>query len=331
MSKPFAVLISDIHFNVNALLWASSSLRQALNRATNLGTPLIIAGDLNDTKAIIRGEVANVIIEILSRASIKVFILVGNHDLLSEKTKESGLDYLKPYATVINKVTKLTDNVTLLPYYNDSAEISNILSAEPAGNTVIMHQGFRGAMMGDYIQDKTSVDPKLASHLRVFSGHYHRHQTIGTITYIGSPYTITFGEANDGPKGFLVLNEDGTYEQIPTNLRKHVIIEGAGDDEGFSVDWDKVHSIGDSDLIWVKLRGSQSNLAKIDKIQLGNLLFNHSNYKLDLIPTDSTVNDATPIDKTNEEIFDSIIDSLSDSKEHKDYLKTLYRSIICNS
>jgi hypothetical protein len=59
MSKPVAVLISDVHFNLSTLELASSAMKMAQNRAVELNVPLVVAGDLTDHKAIIRGEVAD--------------------------------------------------------------------------------------------------------------------------------------------------------------------------------------------------------------------------------------------------------------------------------
>jgi DNA repair exonuclease SbcCD nuclease subunit len=353
MNNPIAVVISDIHFNINTLALASAALKAALSRAELLNIPLIIAGDLNDTKAIIRGEVANALIKILSTARVPVYILVGNHDLLNERGTEHGLNFLAPYAKIIDKITQPGINrggkhTYLIPYQSDSQKIIDFIdSGIPKDSILIMHQGFLGAAMGDYIQDRSSLSPMLFKDLTVISGHYHRHQTItstnevklsldhqnkmrpcgtGTITYIGSPYTITFGEANDGPKGFLILNADGSFQREILNLRKHQIIEFHIDN---LEDVDLLDQVNPHDLVWLKIRGSLSQLSKINKKDLGAKLLGHSNFKLDLIATESNKTEVKRTDSlTDSQLLDNIVDNIKDTQEQKSYLKELWRELV---
>lgn len=326
--RPIGVVISDIHFNLNTLPLASAALKAALDKAAELNVPTIIAGDLHDTKDIIRGKVANQLILLLKQAKTPVHILVGNHDLLNEKASDHGLNYLAPYAHIVEDLSYDWGlKLILVPYQNDSQKIVKFLKDVTSGVTLIMHQGFLGAAMGDYVQDKTSIDPKIVKDFTVISGHYHRHQTIGTVTYIGSPYTITFGEANDGPKGFLILNQDGSFEREILNLRKHVIIEARVIEE--VLQFEEYPNLGKDDLIWLKISGSYSELKKIKKKDLADKFFGHSNFKLDLIP-----DAASPLEiqqaskKTDSEVFDILIDNLQEVDEYKAYLKDFWRKLL---
>lgn len=316
MSKPTAVLISDIHFNINTLKLASAALKTAVDKSNKLKIVLVIAGDLNDTKAIIRAEVANSIIEILSKAEQKVIILCGNHDLVNEKGTEHGLNYLAPYAMIVDEPGYLhEEKLMLVPYHSDTTKLLKFLKEVTPGVTVIMHQGFMGAFMGDYIQDKSSIDPKELSHLTVFSGHYHRHQTINTITYIGSPYTITFGEANDGPKGFLVINNDGSFTRQILELRKHIIVERTPETA-----LDTIEGYNPGDLLWLKVKGPLSHINTIKKSN-----FKYQGFKLDLIPIDSDKIEVKIDTLSNYDLMDILIDNLQDTNEHKEYLKSLWK------
>lgn len=321
MSKPLAVLISDIHFSISTLPIASAALQCALNKAEELHIPLVIAGDLNDTKAIIRAEVANEIIRILKGAKVKVYILVGNHDLVNEKAQDHGLNYLRPYAQIIDEFIQ-DGYLNFIPYQTNPLIIKDIIANVTSGSILIMHQGFLGANLGDYIQDRTSIDPEVVKNFTVISGHYHKHQTIGTVTYIGSPYTMSYGEANDGPKGFLVLHTDSTFVREILYLRKHIKLERTLDTlENPAKQYVK------GDLVWIKVSGPYSELKKLNKKDLGTKLFGHSNFKLDLVPTESEEQIFPEKKMTHEEIFDTIIDSISDSSDEKKYLKRLWREI----
>lgn len=339
MSKQIAVLISDIHFSLTTLPLASAALKAALSKAEELQIPLIIAGDLNDTKAIIRAEVANAIISILEPAKVKVYVLAGNHDLVNEKGSEHGLNYLRPYAEIIDTPQYLTSKIFLVPYLNDTKRFQTqiLMDMFDSGLIMIMHQGFMGAQMGDYIQDKTSLDPSFVRDFIVISGHYHRHQTLwskiasflrlpfgkGTITYIGSPYTITFGEANDGPKGFLILNEDGSFIREILNLRKHIIKECT-----LTTLYEPIDDYNPGDLVWIKVSGTRSELEVIEKKDLGFKLFGHANFKLDLYPIEEDRQILEIKHMSDAELLDQIIDNGPESVHEKLALKDLWRRVL---
>lgn len=322
MVKPIAVCISDIHFNINTLPLASAALKSALRRSEYLGVPLVIAGDLNDTKAIIRAEVANAIISIIKDARTMIYVLVGNHDRINEKSIDHGLNYLEPYANIVDLATYLTSNIGLIPYSSDPKLVLEYFKLNKP-KILIMHQGFMGAQMGDYIQDKTSIDPELVKDYTVISGHYHRHQTLGTVTYIGSPYTITYGEANDGPKGFLILNEDGSFTRQILNLRKHIILN-----RDMQTMNDPVEGYNEGDLVWLKLSGPKVELDQLNKTELGLKLFGHSNFKLDLIPIEESNQKQVKVQNQQDwEILNSIIDASSHDNFIKEQLKALYKEL----
>lgn len=322
--KPITVLISDLHFNVQNLELSSTALATAIGAANNLRIPLVIAGDLNDSKAIIRAEVANRLILLLKEAKTLVYILVGNHDLVNEKGKEHGLNYLKPYATIVDHIIAFNSKFVMMPYYSNMDLLKYHLSKMPKDRNLIMHQGFQGAVMGDYIVDKTSISTDLVKDFRVFSGHYHKHQTIGTVTYIGNPYTMSFGEANDGPKGFLILNDDGTYTREILDLPAHIILDHHVD----SLHVMKMFKLSPSHKVWLKIRGTTLELSSLKKSEIGLKLLGHNNYRLEFIPTDSAKIELQDQNLTDYEILDKIIETTGESAEQQKYLKEVYREVI---
>jgi DNA repair exonuclease SbcCD nuclease subunit len=322
--KPIAVCISDIHFNINNLTLSAMALDAAICESNRLGVRLIIAGDLHDTKAIIRAEVANKVMELLGRAKQTVYLLVGNHDLVNEKGTEHGLGIYAHSAHIVRSKVEV-EGMTLIPY--QSSPEAFLEAIQGSTGIVVCHQGARGAYMGDYVQDRTSVDPNELAGRIVISGHYHKHQTVGSLTYIGSPFTMTWGEAKDGPKGFLVLNEDGTYERRILELRRHKIIE---------VDHDKLHEMSldhrPQDLVWVKIRGPKSALSSI-KRETVQAFLGRNDFKLDFDPNAATnlvSSGRSPRHDTvaSESIIDQVIMALPDTDEHKRHLKALWRSVV---
>jgi hypothetical protein len=340
-SKPVAVLISDIHFTPATLELASSALRQARDMAWAFSVPLVLAGDTLDTKAIIRGECANRLIEILSAAPApRSIVLVGNHDLLNEKGKAHSLNFLAPYSDIIqHPVYDEELESWLIPYQHSPGELQITLNGIKAGSRLIMHQGVQGADLGHYVQDKTSLPKEAFSRFRVISGHYHRAQDImcgppgkrmvGTFTYIGNPYTLSFGEAGHGEKGFRILYADGTLGFVPTNLRKHVIIETTVEelDEADEHGAEPFAIPAKEDLIWIKVRGTHGDLSLLKKAHLAKTL-GRTDFKMDKIYTDAPKLETKSDSLTGEQLLDAIIDNTDDTDEQKAHLKALAREVL---
>lgn len=331
-----AVLISDIHFTVNTLELASQALVQAMTTAYHLDVPLIICGDTMDGKAIIRGEVANRLIGLFKDSIQKpkeIIVLVGNHDLLSEKSKEHALEFLKPYCTIIESAVIYDRRLALylIPYISDLNALQGHLKAIPKGSTIIMHQGVQTAYMGHYVQDHTSLPKEAFDGFRVISGHYHRRQDIqcgetGLFSYVGNPYTLTFGEANDGPKGYCLLQQDGSLINQPLELRKHLIVNRT------FLDWDDpIQDLNPGDLVWFKVTGTQSQLAVLKKQIIADKHFRgDKNFKLDKICTDdkTAVLPTETCNLKDEDVLDALIDKTKESPTQKEHLKKLWRKVM---
>ncbi len=341
-----AVIISDVHLNHKTEELAAAALIQAIEKANELYVPLVIAGDLNDTKCLLRAECVNRLLLILQMAIVPVYILIGNHDRINEKAEAHSLEFLKQVHGVIvvdtpRYVSEL--KAYLIPYQHDTGDLRRILADCTAGSTIIMHQGILGAFMGEYVVDKSSIEPKYLAPFRVISGHYHRRQTIetdgkkhagyfeiGTFNYIGTPYSITHAEANDGPKGFRIYREH-SLDFIPCGLRKHVKLtmdhkELA--DRLAGVDYDRI-DINPEDILWLQVKGPASELDRISKRDVGAHFLGHQNFKLDPIYDEAELLDAEEIRNfTDEELLDKIIQDSEETDQQKLYLKQTWREII---
>lgn len=327
-----AVLISDTHFSLKTLEVASQAYIQALDYAKKHDLPFIDCGDLTNDKAVLRGEVVNQLLHIFSKyPTVKKYLLVGNHSLLNEKSKEHVLHFLQPHAMIIDKPyydKKL--NLGFIPYNADKEETKKQVLLFKPTTTLIMHTGFIGAYMGEYIKDDSSLDPKDFDTYKIISGHYHKRQNLNNIFYVGNPYTLSFAEANDGPKGYVVLNSDQSLDFIPTNLRRHVVLDL---DVEKLVDF--VNTVQNDaptvyDIILVKLKGPEKKLKQITKDSLGHKLFGHTNFKLELHATDKKIDYINKHTKTlsNVEIFDTLISEHCNDVKKADELKKLWRNLI---
>jgi len=325
MNRPTAVLISDVHYSVHTLKLADDAMRQAISKANALNVPLIVAGDLHDTKANLRGECVNTMLETFKLCGHRPIVLIGNHDRLNEKAQEHALNFLRPYARIIDKIGEY-ENLVLLAYNHDLTELRRWLTTMEPEYPIIMHQGLNGSNMGDYVKDDTALNKEDVAGLRIISGHYHARQTIelpdgGKWDFIGNPYSLTFGEANDPPKSYQILYADSSLEFVPTNLRRHIIIEMRSDGKAIP------HNYMKDDLIWVKVYDTKANLAILNKITVGKML-NLESFKFEQICTEEVQTEKADLSLKDDKLLDSIIDSLSDVSDYrKNTLKDMWRQL----
>jgi DNA repair exonuclease SbcCD nuclease subunit len=328
MCKYEAVLISDVHYNINTLEIADRAMRMAIAHANELGVPLIVAGDLHDTKANIRGECIKAMIATFNLCHEAPYVLRGNHDAINEHSEEHSLEFLRSHrVTIIDAPLQLKSrNVYMLPYYHDAGALRQYIKTIPKGSTVIMHQGLSTANMGDYIQDKSALSIGDVAGLRVISGHYHTRQDIvlpkqGLWSFIGNPYTLTWGEANDPAKGFQLAQKNWFLEFIPTNLRKHVIItidQHLGHEQSAEIALD--------DLVLVKVQGNKEFLVRHTKESVAKAFGIVQPFRFELIESVSqqTVEIASA---SYSDILDETINAQDISFEQKERLKTLWRTM----
>jgi hypothetical protein len=330
MSKPVAVISGDIHYSLNNLTLADKATRLAITKANELDVPFIANGDTTDTKANLRGECVNAMIETFKTAVKKPYVNIGNHCKINAKSIEHSLNFLRPYAKVIEVPEYVEElNYHVIPYHDDVDTLRKYLKTLPKHSSMLVHQGLEGANLGDYILDKSALNRSDVAGHSVVASHYHARQEIklpdnGVWNFIGAPYSMSFGETKDPEKGFQVLYDDGSLEFIPTNLRKHVIVEGLA--TKYVLELKPSAEINKGDLVWVKVRGSKEDLAKCTREVIATRI-GITDFKLDKFP-DAVESTSRPMNMTQSEILDSTIQGLTQvSEECKVRLKDLWKGL----
>jgi len=324
-SKPIAVVISDVHYSLSTYKIADIAFRAAIDKASELEVPLIDCGDLTNDKALLRAEVVNALLKTMEYSiekGVEIYLLIGNHSLINEKAKEHALNFLAPYTFIIDAPKHLY-GFNFIPYQNSSKDFYDSLNKFPKGSLVFAHQGTIGGQLGDYIKDSSAIDPVKVQDYKIFLGHYHKHYELINTVSIGNPYTLTFGEANDGDKGFLIVYEDSSYAREILDLRRHRILDLSV--SGLNLIGDL--SVSGNDLIWVKLRGTYSELKSFSKPQIGKILGLQA-FKLDKIYEDLVELSAPIENRTAEQLLDALIDQTDDNNIAKQYLKDLWRDLL---
>lgn len=201
-----AFLISDIHFGVrsDSVEW----LENIRDYFVNFFIPLIetkkgkksgvfVLGDVFDNRETINIEIFNVVIEVFAKIAkiMPVWIIVGNHDMYKKTDNQiNSLQILSNIPNIIiideNCILTIKDTKTkclMMPFTTNDNEASLILS-ESNSDFAFLHSNLAGLKYDNGRNIITGVQTKAYKGARIFSGHIHKRQESGKITYIGSPY-----------------------------------------------------------------------------------------------------------------------------------------------
>jgi DNA repair exonuclease SbcCD nuclease subunit len=223
MSK-FTV-VGDIHCKLENL----DKVKLLFEIIESLGNPTILLGDLLDTKDLVRARCLNLYYECFSKSKLEFTVLVGNHDLINIDRKDHALTPLCALKNVtIVDEPYISTNYLFLPYNKSLSELSeSVIHAKESeikfifghldiqnfnyGNGIISQEGFK---LEDFKGFK-----------RVLLGHYHCFQTKDNLTYLGTPFSHSFGES-DQTKYIGILDiEINQLELLETPFPKHRTFE----------------------------------------------------------------------------------------------------------
>ncbi len=192
---------------------------------------LFILGDLLDKKdrhpAELINQLMDKLIELLKYVK-PIYILKGNHDYL--KPQSPFLEFLKyfhPDIVWISEPTKIVfGNLKTLWLPHSKNPTEEWADCNFDVSTVFMHQSVIGCKVSEYFEMNCGFDLKwLTNQLnldaRIYSGDIHVPQKIDTLTYIGTPHPVSFGDTYE--HNMVLLNYNFTTAlRIKTNtLQRH--------------------------------------------------------------------------------------------------------------
>ncbi len=152
----------------------------------------------------------------------QTFFLVGNHDLYYRENRSitsAKFATLFPNIHLIDELT-VNGNVALIPWLVDDEwkEVEKITSKYVFGHLEL--PGFKMNAMVE-MPDHGELNTKhFKNQDYVFSGHFHKRQTKGRISYIGNPFGHNYSDVWDFERGGMYLEwgkepEYLDYEQGP--------------------------------------------------------------------------------------------------------------------
>lgn len=238
-----------------------------------MGNPTVWLGDLLDTKEVIRGKCQNAFYDYFKSSKLQHIIIVGNHDWFNLECIDHSLKTLGslPNVRVIDKIEfhpKLP--FVFFPYIHDKALLKDRLQQIADKNLVAFgHFDVSGFDYGNghLCEDGIITHEDFSGFKRVISGHFHKLQQTGNFTYLGTPFSHSFGEANqDKVLGLYHLDTD-TLELVPTEFPRHVSIKVDMSKRGALKKIEEFVAGQQNNLIRIQLHGNPEDVIKLDKSQ----------------------------------------------------------------
>ena len=278
----------------------------------DLGNPTILLGDVLDTKEIIRGKCLNYVYERLRDSKLEYIILVGNHDWFNLECKEHSLEVLKslPNVTVVDK-PQVIDGMLFVPYINDLEEFRAV-HGNPEfseAEVMFMHQGVTGFDYGNgYIADGSGhgelPEEAMTGFQRVISGHFHKYAEEGNLTFLGTPFSHSFGESNQIKYIGLYDKDSDNLELLETPFPRHLTVT-------LDMDSHETQILPDIENNFVRfiLTGSEEKIKGFDKSRFPGVKFIE---KPTVNDEDSSLLDETD---SNEKIFQTWANDIKELDE----------------
>lgn len=259
----------------------------------SVGLPTVWLGDFLDTKEVIRGKCLNALIEYLSRSKLQHNILIGNHDWFNLECKAHALEALKllPNVLIVDKPMMVHTGIAMMPYIHDKQVLEQALKTfQDKDVTLFAHLEVTNFDFGNGHICTSGISLKtLDGYKRVISGHFHKFQQLANLTYLGTPFSHSFGETDQIK--FLGMYDDSVDELIlaETPFPKHVTYEINCDIENPEL---PILDHTNDNFVRIILNGTQENIDVFPKS-----IFTAPNIKWISRPSNDIVNNVN-IDET---------------------------------
>ncbi len=223
-----AALLTDLHLGLKSNSQIHNEdciafIKWFISKAKEEGCDTcIMLGDWHNNRASINIVTLNyslMALELLGQSFDRVLFIPGNHDLYyRDKRDVQSAEWAKH----INNIQIVNDfytegNVTIVPWLvgDDHKKINKIKSKYVFGHLELPHF-YMNAMV--QMPDHGELQRDHFSNVeRVFSGHFHKRQESGNITYIGNCFPHNYSDASDDERGMTILEwgQDPVYHSWP--------------------------------------------------------------------------------------------------------------------
>ena len=341
------LVVGDLHLGVKRDdNWIYEYQYEALTKVANYAkensiNTIVFTGDVFD----VRNSITQITMNRIRTQVMPLFeefhiiAIVGNHDLKHrERIQPNSLDEILGYyhnVTVVNTPTTIMVDGTVpmdfIPWIcNENRELVNEFIKESKSKFCVGHFELTGYYFYTGLKSSGMENDFLSNYAQVFSGHYHTISTGDNVLYVGTPYTLTTGDANDKRGVWDVeLSADGTcdYHFIENDIMNHVKIQF--DADTFTAQDAQQYTNKHVDVNIIKRDSSKQkmNVNIMEQLLLDSGV--HSLKITDTINYDGIelVNGDDVIIKDNRVLVDEYINQLECDAENKVQIKKLFETM----
>lgn len=232
-----SLILGDLHFGVKQDdPWMQNIQSELIDKAIEYSKEhgikvWIQSGDWFDVRKAVTHQTMHFNRSMVQRivdAGIEVHAVVGNHDAAYKNTlTPNAMDellasapgfhiYSKPKTVLIGNV-----EVDMIPWMceDNTGEILKHIKNTTA-RFCVGHWELNGFYFYRGMKSHGLEPAFLSGYDKVYSGHFHTISERGNIKYVGTPYTITGGDANDS-RGFWVVDFETKEERLIENKMWH--------------------------------------------------------------------------------------------------------------
>ena len=218
-----AIAFTDIHFghkanspehNKDCVDFVRWVVEQA--QAENIDT-CIFLGDWHHNRQTINVETLNYSLEamkLLNNNFERVYFIVGNHDLYFRDNRDiSSLVYARDLDNIVYIDEKYeADDVVFYPWLvgDEWKQVKHNRKKYVFGHFELPDFYLNSMVKMPDTGELNDDDFGAMGH--VFTGHFHKRQTKGNVTYIGNAFPHDFNDVWDDDRGVMILEWDGQPE-----------------------------------------------------------------------------------------------------------------------